>query len=334
MPRLAEEGDDELEGTLTPVYRHIVYKAHYEDRCQGRHGLDAPPYPEGCLLDPKRGRWSGPNGLRAISMTKPRNFRLSYQQEDVEADDVLVPELWIAGGTDPESGELLPGCWDNRRELCQLPEGLVGPLLSIATVDPSPTKMWALQWWVYAPNAADQSFLMDLERRAMPANELLDWNANDGQFYGLMEEWQLRSVELGLPITTWIVEVNAAQRFLLAYDHVRRWVASRSTSIVPHTTSARKLDEDKGPWIIRDHFRYGRVRLPGSNSVRPAMARLKSMKLVDEVTRYPNPGITDDQVYACWFYFTKIPTIAAGLKRQIRTQRRPSWMARRQLTRA
>jgi hypothetical protein len=129
-----EEGDEELDGTLMPVYRHIVYKAHYEDRCEGRHGLDAPPYPEGCLLDPKRGRWGGPNGLRAISMTKPRNFRLSYQQEDVEADDVLVPELWIAGGTDPESGELLPGCWDNRRELCQLPEGLVGPLLSIATV--------------------------------------------------------------------------------------------------------------------------------------------------------------------------------------------------------
>jgi hypothetical protein len=78
---------------------------------------------------------------------------------------------------------------------------------------------------------------MDLERRAMPANELLDWDANRGVWYGWMEEWQVRSAELGLPITHWVVEINSANRFLLPYDHVRRWQGARSTSIMPHTTS-------------------------------------------------------------------------------------------------
>lgn len=328
--RVPVDEDDAVDGDggeLRPVYHHVVYKAHNEDRCRGRetHGKDAPAWPDGCLLDPRRAPWSGSNGLRVIAQTKPRNFRLSYQQEDVEADDVLVPEEWISGGTDPETGELLPGCWDPRRGLCELPDGLVGPLVSIATVDPSPTKMWALQWWIHAPNASNQSFLMDLERRAMPANELLDWNANDGRFYGLMEEWQQRSVKLGWPIKTWIVEVNAAQRFLLAYDHVRRWIAARSTAIVPHTTSVRKLDEDKGPWIVRDHFRYGRVRLPGRNNVRPSMARVQSMKLVDEVTRYPNAGVTDDQVYACWFYFANLPKYSRSVPIET-TEQVPGWL--------
>lgn len=306
--------EDELDGaggepadSMRPLYEHVAFKAHYEDRCRGEHSKDAPPYPEGCLLDPKRGPWGGPNGLRAISITKPRNFRLSYQQEDVEADDVLVPELWIAGGTDPESGEMLPGCWDLRRDLCELPEGLAGPFVSIASVDPSPTKMWALQWWVYAPNAANQLFLMDLERRAMPANELLDWDANRGEWYGWMEDWQQRSVKLGLKINHWVIEINSANRFLLPYDHVRRWLAARSTIIRPHTTSARKLDDEKGPWTIREHFRFGRVRLPGKQM--PSLARVKSMKLVDEVTRFPNAGITDDEVYACWFCLTHLPAV-------------------------
>ena len=179
------------------------------------------------------------------------------------------------------------------------------------------------QWWIHTPEAANQSFLMDLARQAMPANELLDWNANNGCFYGLMEEWQLRSIDLGHPITHWIVEVNAAQRFLLAYDHVRRWCALRNVMIVPHSTTSKKLDPTVGPWIIRDHFKFGRVRVPGKQRSASG-ARYTSMKLRDEVTRWPE-GTTDDEVMACWFFFAHLPQLSYDSS-AIPKSWRPSWL--------
>lgn len=324
----ADPDDEDGDPNPTHIYRHVIYKAHYEDRCQGKltHKKDAPPYPEGCLLDPYRRPWYGSDGIRAVAATKKTTFLIQFQQEDADPDDILVKPIWIAGGVDPDDGVMYPGCWDTDRDICELPKGLNPPFYSIATVDPSPTKMWALQWWLSAPEASNQSFLMDLERRSMPANELLDWNANTKEFYGWMEDWQKRSVEMGHPITTWIVEVNAAQRFLLAYDHVKRWMQKWGVTILPHSTSARKLDQDKGPWIVRDHFKYGRVRLPGKQRVE-SNARSKSIKLIEELVRFPNPGSTDDQVYACWFYFTHLPNLAF---KQAPSQRlwRPPFMRR------
>lgn len=318
-----DDGEEEPNVGEARKYRHIVYKAHYEDRCRGpaSHRASAAPWPEGCLLDPYRLAWKK---LRTLMASQKRTYAIQYQQEDADPDDVLVPEVWITGGSDEETGELRPGCWDGWRDLCELPDGLVRPLYSIATVDPSGTKMWALQWWIHAPEASNQSFLMDLERKAMPANELLDWDANRGEFYGLMEDWQARSVALGHPIKTWVVEVNAAQRYLLAYDHVRRWMAKWKVSILPHTTGPRKLDETHGPWIIRDHFKFGRVRLPGRQGA-ASRARIQSLKLVDEVKKWPNPGITDDQVMACWFYFGHLPQLTIP-ERTDRPNWRPSWM--------
>lgn len=308
---VSEEDAEEDEDVDRPrMYHHIRYRAHYDEKCQGHpRGVpdaDLAPYPEGCLLDPKRLPWKGKEGLRAIYTAKKRTYLVQYNQEDADPEDTLVQDVWIWGGTDEETGELAPGCTDEYRDLCELPQNLVGPKYSVATVDPSGVKMWAIQWWVHTPEASNQTFLMDLERKAMPANALLDWNANEGVFYGLMEEWQSRSVLLGHPITHWIVETNAAQRYLLQYDHVRRWMARWSVSIIPHTTAVRKLDKDFGPWTIRDHFRFGRIRLPMKQGTG---ARIQSLKLIDEVTRYPNKGSTDDQVYACWFLFTHLPNI-------------------------
>lgn len=317
--RVGDPDDDEAPGPdAARKYRHIVYKAHYDETCESVHRPDvAEPYPGGCLLDPVRLPW---RELRALQANNAK-FRTVYQQEDVDPSAVLVPPVWVDGGIDPIDGSLCPGCWDADRDLCELPEGLVGPKFSIATVDPSPTKMWAVQWWVHTPEAANQTFLMDLERKAMPANDLLDWNANAKAFYGLMEDWQVRSVELGLKITHWVIEVNAAQRFLLAYDHVRRWTAHHGVSIVPHSTTMKKLDPELGPWIIRDHFRHGRVRLPGAQHT---PARIRSMKLRDEVTRWPEAA-TDDEVMACWFLFAHLPNLARP-RPDAYHQRRPSWM--------
>lgn len=313
--------DDEAELDGDPVddperprmYGHIVYKAHFDDRCQGRetHRAGAPAYPEGCLLDPYRLPW---RECRRIQTAKPLTWAVQYQQEDGQPEGVLVPEVWIQGGDDLETGEMRPGCWDEWRDLWELPKGLAGPLVSAATVDPSGKKMWAIQWFVHGPEAMEQTWLMDLERKAMPADSLLDWHADEQMFVGIMEEWQARSVLLGRPITHWIVEVNAAQRYLLAYDHVRRWMRKWGVSIIPHTTGPRKLDEDHGPYIMRDHFKSGRFRLPGKQGL-TTKARIQSLKLVDELTRWPNPGVTDDLVMGCWFFFAWLPRLVSALEK-------------------
>lgn len=300
-----------------PKYIHIKYKAHFTDRCRERHGEEAPPYPEGCLLDPRRLPW---RELEAEMANNESHFETVYQQEDVDPKQVLVRPIWVSGGQDSEG--LYPGCWDNDRDLCQLPRGLAGPIHSIATVDPSPTKMWATQWWCYTPES-EYRFLMDLERKAMTADQLLDWDYASASFVGIMEDWQQRSKELGFPITHWIIEVNAAQRYLLAYDHVRRWMAKWGVSIVPHTTTVKKLDPEFGPLILQNAWKTGRVRLPGSNVTN---ARVASLKLVDEVTRYPS-GRYDDQVMAEWFLEANLPSIASS---SLSIPRRwvPTWMKR------
>jgi len=66
----------------------------------------------------------------------------------------------------------------DRLELPRNPDGtysLSGDLISVMTVDPSPTKYWAILWWVYQPST-EFRWLMDLERSPMQADEFLDFN--------------------------------------------------------------------------------------------------------------------------------------------------------------
>jgi hypothetical protein len=311
--------DEEAEDSAK--YFHVVFKAHYDDRCEQRHTPDSPYYPKGCLLDPRRLPW---RELRAEMTNRSSKFQVLYQQEDIDPANVLVKPIWVTGGIDPGSGEDCPGCLDEDRDLCQLPKNLTGHLLSVATADPSPTKFWSVQWWVvrYGPDGQPyERFFMDMERKTMDAPDFLDWNQSEGCFYGLMEEWQQRSVALHLPITTWIIEANAAQRFLLQYDHVRRWKAQWGVAIIPHQTSVRKLDPEFGIQTIAPHWRFGRVRLPNK---RGGEGRWHHLWLTKEVTSYPE-GRTDDCVHAQWFLEYHLPRLSPEMDPLPRF-RRPSWM--------
>lgn len=318
-------GDEETTFDTRPKYRHVCYKAHYEELCSGVHRREDPAWPQGCLLDPGRLPW---RDLRALRHRKEERFRVQYQQEDVDPAVVLVPKDWIVGGTDPESGEVMPGCLDHDRGLCQLPESLVPPVLSIATVDPSPTKYWSIQWWCYQP-LTEQRWLMDLIREPMQASDFLDFNTDSGTFLGIAHEWQLRSQDLGLPITSWIIEANAAQRFLLAHDFVLRWIALQSVEIRAHQTYRQNKDsEEYGVQMLRNRYRFGQVRLPNKGEA----ARLASLKLIDEVTRYPE-GSTDDCVMAQWFFEYHLPSITP-MNEEPGVAWRPSWMRTRRRRRA
>jgi len=316
----ADEDDDLDEEEMTErigedrkakKYHHIIFRSHYADRCAPEnHKKSALAYPEGCLLSPRRLPWSK---ISTLMSNRGETFNVIYQQEDVDPTEVLVPNAWVYGHDE------FVGCIDRERERLEIPPGLdPNQCLSIATADPSPTNFWSVQWWIYDPNS-DRRYLIDLLRRKMDAPDFLDWSSQEGRFVGVMDEWQDASKTLGFPITTWIVEANAAQRFMLQYDHVRRWRSLHSVDILPHTTSRNKSDPQFGVETIAPHWRFGRVRLPGRGE-----GKVVAMRLIDEVTKYPH-GRTDDCVMAEWFFEWNLPNLSVPSAPSI-TAWRPSWV--------
>jgi hypothetical protein len=159
-----------------------------------------------------------------------------------------------------------------------------------------------------------------MERAKLTAEDLLGYSVSTGEYSGVMDEWQERSWNMGYPISHWIVEINAAQRFLLAHDLVRRWQALHNVNVVPHTTSRNKLDESLGiEALLPPFWRTGAVRLPTMRG------SWKTLAFVDEMcswTRTKRNGT--DTVMAHWFAELHMPElIAPSAPPQLW---RPSWL--------
>ena len=324
-----EDTDEDYDGTditdttdlKEPVrikkYKHLKYKAYYDELDTGPTSRKkfSLPWPDGPLLDPYRLSWKD---LSFIKHSTPNKFKVVYQQEDIDMSNTLIDRVWATGGLGTD-GVLYPGCIDNDRLPGYIPEGLSHPVISIASVDPSPTQFWAIEWWIYQPET-NLRYLVDLERRKLNAEELLGYNVATGEYSGVMEEWQERSEHMGYPISHWIVEINAAQRFLLAHDFVRRWQAMNQVNVVPHTTSRNKLDESLGvEALLPPLWRSGSVRLPSMRG------NWKTLSIVDEMcawTRDKKHGT--DTVMAHWFAELHMPELVAPQAPP--RQWRPSWL--------
>jgi len=298
-------------------YDHLVYKAYYEELDSGPKSkrTDAPPWPDGPLLDPFRLSW---RDLSYIKHSNPNKFKVVYQQEDMEFGNYLIERVWATGGMGPD-GVMYQGCIDRDRQPGYIPAGLEPPIISIASVDPSPTNFWAVQWWLFQPNT-NLRYLVDVERTRLTAEELLGFDTGTREYGGIMEVWQNRSFEMGYPISHWIVEVNAAQRFLLAHDFVRKWQALHGVLVVPHTTSRNKLDENLGvEALLPPLWRTGQVRLPTMRD------NWKTLALIDEMSSWTrNKKNGTDLVMAHWFAELHMPQLAP-LKAPPRLWR-PSWI--------
>jgi hypothetical protein len=315
---------------MVPMYTHIVYPGHIESLCTGHHPPDASPYDPtsprmgDCLLDPIALPWRD----LVKKQVDPRKYRVVIQQEDVDPASVLVQQAWIDGGTCPLTGEYVPGCWDDLRGLWELPDNLTGDLTVVGTVDPSGEKWWALEAWAFQRGpGVEFDYLLDCERRQMTAGALLDWDAATHRFTGLMEEWQTHSEQPGRrKITHWVVEINAAQRYLLQYQHVRRWRQLHDVRILPHSSGLNKADQERGIETLGSRYRTGAVRLPG----RGPLVRDKVAPLVAEATHWTAAGRgwpTDDMLMAQWFGVFQLPNIVTGpsvlLQRDV-----PSWVGK------
>jgi len=301
------DGSDTNNETKEPVksykYDHIVYKAYYDELDEGPESRRtmAPAWPNGPLLEPFRLSWKD---LSYIKHNSPTKFATVYQQQDIQQGYYLIERVWATGGMGND-GVLYPGCIDQDRRPGYVPGSLEPPVISIATVDPSPTMFWAVQWWLYQPKT-NLRYLIDIERTKLTAEELLGYATAERAHYGLMEEWQNRSWELGFPISHWVVEINAAQRFLLAHDFVRKWQAMQQTMIVPHTTSRNKLDDDLGvEALLPPLWRSGAIRLPTMRD------NWKTLAFVDEMTSWTRDKKNGtDLVMAHWFAELHMPGLS------------------------
>ena len=308
---------DAMEPLKSSKYKHIIYQAYYPDLDTGKESrrFNAPAYPDGPLLEPKRLPWKD---LSFIRYSKPDVFEVVYQQGDLDLDSFLIDRTWITGGQGMD-GVLYPGCIDHERGHGQIPAGLSAPVISIVSVDPSPTMFWALTWILYQPHT-NLYHVVDIERCKLTAEDLLGFNTTTGEYTGIMDEWQYRSNQMGYPITHWVVEINAAQRFLLAHDFVRKWATTNRVNVVPHTTSRNKLDEKMGvEALLPPLFRTGAVRLPHMRG------NWKTLAATEELTKWTRDKKNGtDIVMSFWMAFLNIPNLSQT--KVPPRQWRPSWL--------
>lgn len=285
-------------------YHHIVYKAYYDELDVGpkSRSKKSLPWPNGPLLDPVRLPWKD---LSYIKYNQPNKFRVVYQQEDVDSDYQLVDRSMLTGGVGLD-GVQYPGCIDRERQPGSIQRGLSSPAISIISVDPSPSQFWGVIWTIVQPNQG-LYHVVDLERVKLTAEELLGWQMSTNQYSGILEDWVQRADQMGYPVTHIVVEVNAAQRFLLAHDFVRRWQALRNVQVIPHTTSRNKLDQNLGlEALIPPIVRSGSLRLPTMSG------NWKTLALVEELcswTKDKKKGT--DLAMALWFMLLHAPNLSA-----------------------
>jgi hypothetical protein len=162
--------------------------------------------------------------------------------------------------------------------------------------------------------------IIDIQRTKLTAENLLGYNTTDSTFSGILQEWCERAKYLGYPVSHIIVEINAAQRFLLQHDFVRKWTAKWGVNILPHTTSRNKLDQNLGiEAILPPLARSGALRLPTMRG------NWKTLALVDEMcawTRDKKHGT--DTVMAHWFAELHMPQLLTPQAPP--RQWRPSWL--------
>jgi hypothetical protein len=301
-------------------YRHIIFKAHDEDLCTGNHD-NLKAWPEGCLLDPHRLPWKH---LETLKHNNPRSFAIMYQQEDGDVVGGLVDSMWITGGIDSD-GYPAPGCLDKQRSFLDPPANLLnGNGWSFVTVDPSPTEWWGVIWWLYDPNSGNR-YIIDLHKRRLNPEQFLSIDLDTMDYSGLMQDLWNDSNDLQIPISHVIVEVNAAQRWLLSQPHVQRWSAATGVVFVPHTTSVNKADPKYGLESIGDLFRQGRIRIPWGD----LQSRNRCQHLIDEATRYPDHDTTD-LIMSTWFGKLGVENLYTPRKDGMYRLDRPSWLGNRQ----
>ena len=203
-----------------------------------------------------------------------------------------------------------------------------GRAWSFVTVDPSPTEWWGVIWWLYDP-VTNLRYALDIIRARLNPEQFLAIDldrAREGlsAYSGVLENLRTASNRARVPISHVIVEVNAAQRWLIQQPYVQRWMDGTGIAIVPHGTYANKADPKYGLESIGDLFRQGIIRLPYADFA----SRNKVQDLVKEALSYGGDrDDTTDLLMSTWFGKLAVENHYSprGYDR-LNFQDRPTWM--------
>jgi hypothetical protein len=302
-------------GEKAPLYTHITFPAHHDVNCvAGETDAEGTPGEHtqwnggehGCMTDMSR------LNLKDWYIVKDKtDYRTVYQQEDIDPALVLVEKTWITGGEDSE-GHLAPGCFDTDRGWGEHPSG-VGKLVDYVSVDPSVSGWWALEWWSYNPKTQFNYLIWGIRQR-MTAGKLLDWDNPNQVFTGHMEQMQQSSILAGHPIRCWILESNAAHKYLQQNTTFQRWKRRYpSVRVIAHETQRNKLDPDMGlTGLLPGRYRTGMKRLPHRPGEMPRDGGFLN-HLINELCTYSlaedakNYGY--DTVLSDWIGETNLPSV-------------------------
>ena len=326
--------DEPDDGRRPRKYTHIVFKAHYEEHCTGDHGKDAKPYDpanpanSGCLLDPVGLSW---RFLRQIQRDDEnqggQTYRIVFQQEDGDVSRALVNPLWVDGGTDPKTGEMFRGCWDNDRAT-----GVVPPInlpVSVVSIDSSPANYWSVQWWMYEPKFGSR-YLIDMVRSKMKVTDAISYDKLTGRWTGVLEDWWQNAARQNAAFTHVIFEIGSAERYFLQQNDFKDWASMRHVTAMAHDTKKNKNDPLYGvQGLLPPIYRAGLVRIPGD--VRTG-SKSRMMPLVREVTHWPDT-VTFDCGMSQWFFEHNLPNLVRSYE-PLPQQPRPEYvrkMAHRRL---
>lgn len=276
------------------VYRYYKFPAHNESVCENPTSIRNADHVK-CVLDPKRFSYTH---LRKVQAADPRKFNLTYQQDDEDTEDNLVQKVWLTGGVG-DDGIIVPGCYDYTRRLLELPSDLnPDNCFSVMTVDPSAQNFWSIQWWIY-DKENDIDYLMDILRVRIASGTFLDYDIKRRQFKGIAEDWTRKSQAMGWPVGLWIIEQNAAQRYLFQNSWVNEWMKNHHMTIKGHQTGRNKADPELGVETIAPRFRNGRVNLPFHDD--DLNTKVKVNEFSRELTEWPD-ALTEDMVMGYWFH--------------------------------
>lgn len=259
-----------------PLWHPVLYRAHDDSNCSGEHCevckercVHDKPWPAGCVLWPGRFGYRKLRALRSGGQTSSR-FEFIYNQYEYPDEDALVKPEWIEK------------CKDKERVIWDIPPAS----RIVCTIDPSPTQWAVAQCWAYR-QAEDKRYLVaQFRKRKMQAPE----------YIALIREWTTLLRQKGVE-PLWVVEVNAAQRWLLQSTEYQMMRAEMGVSVIPHTTGRNKADPVLGIGSLGPAYEFQKVSLPWGDPT----AMREVQPLIEELISYPTSE-TDDTIMAQWFF--------------------------------
>jgi len=263
----------------------------------------------------------------------PETYAVVYQQTDGSPNSTWFDRVWIHGGRSERDDLSYNGCLDYDRTAWQLPDSTVNGGIGVISVDPSPTKRWAIQAWWYAPpitvtsrndSTGGTRYLLALYDGRLGIDQALDYDIDSRRFVGVIEAFRDKYVQMGRRCSYLIVEENGAQIFIKQHKYVKVWCREHSIVLPEHFTDGRKkLDPLYGVRGLEQHYRFGRYRFPFATPSDREMVK----PLCDQLKGWPDGTDYDDQVMANWIFEYKLrdlwrpPTV---------TERewRPTWLTK------